>query len=81
MLKDDLYTEVGISNTRLNGKNIGSTYSIADETTKLGYIELAKRIKTEFGTLDTSINAGRSFYEFKDNEEILRHCTRLLSKR
>jgi hypothetical protein len=64
LLKDDLYTEIGLSNTKLKGKD-----SVQSETTKLGYIELAKRIKTDIGTIDASINKGKSFYEFKDNEK------------
>lgn len=69
MLKDDLYTEIGFSNTKLKGKDIGDDDPVQSETTKLGYIELAKRIKTDIGTIDTSINKGKSFYEFKDNEK------------
>ncbi|WP_201341021.1 hypothetical protein [Abyssogena phaseoliformis symbiont] len=80
LLKDDLYAEVGLSNTKLNGKNIGSTYLIADEITKLGYVELAKRMKTDIGTVDTNVNAGKSFYEFKDNEKSYGICARLLPK-
>ena len=69
MLKDDLYAELGFSNTKLNGKNIGDIYKIASETTKQGYLELAKRIKTDIGTIDISINTGKSFYEFKNDEK------------
>lgn len=64
LLLDDLYAEIGLSNTKLKGKD-----SDQSETTKLGYIELAKRIKTDIGTIDTSINKGKSFYEFKDHEK------------
>jgi hypothetical protein len=66
---DNIYIETGFSHTTLHGKNISNNYSIADETTKLGYFELAKRIKLKNSTIDVSLNAGKSFYEFKNDEK------------
>ena len=69
MLKDDLYIELGGSYTKLNGETLGNTYEIVDENTKQVYTELAKRwILGEYGTLDTTFNIGKSYYEFKSNE-------------
>jgi len=67
MLRDDFYAEIGDSHTKLNGKVFGD-YEIKDEKTSIGYIELAKRWESSFGTIDTTANAGQVFYEYKDNE-------------
>jgi len=67
MLSDDFYAEVGGSYTKLNGEVFG-LYEIKDETTKLAYLEVAKRWESAIGTLDTTANAGRVFYEYKENE-------------
>ncbi|MEN4054046.1 hypothetical protein [Sulfurimonas sp. NWX79] len=67
MLRDDFYAEIGGSHTKLNGKVFGD-YEIKDEKTSIGYIELAKRWESSFGTIDTTANAGQVFYEYKDNE-------------
>jgi len=68
MLQDDLYIELGGSYTKLNGSKLGSSYEIVDETTKQTYIELAKRWQISDVTIDTSANFGRSYYEFKSDE-------------
>ncbi|WP_419763941.1 MAG: cadherin repeat domain-containing protein [Arcobacter sp.] len=68
MLQDDLYGEIGVSYTRLNGSKIGTSYEIVDETTKQTYIELAKRWEVSSFTIDTSANFGRSYYEYKKDE-------------
>jgi len=68
MIKDDLYIELGSSLTKLNGKTLGSDYKIVDETTKIAYLELVKRYNLSSGTFDISANCGKSYYEFKDNE-------------
>lgn len=68
MLQDDLYLELGGSYTKLNGSKIGTSYEIVDEKTKQAYIELAKRWEVSEITIDTSANFGRSYYEFKKDE-------------
>lgn len=68
MLLNDLYAEIGASYTKLNGSKIGSSYEIVDEKTKQAYIELAKRWDVSDITIDTSANFGRSYYEFKSDE-------------
>jgi hypothetical protein len=68
MLQDDLYLELGGSYTRLNGSKLGSSYEIVDETTKQTYFEVAKRWQVSEITIDTSANFGRSYYEFKSDE-------------
>lgn len=68
MLQDDLYGEIGVSYTRLNGSKLGSSYEIVDETTKQTYIELAKRWQISDVTIDTSANFGRSYYQYKADE-------------
>ncbi len=68
MLQDDLYLELGGSYTKLNGSKIGTSYEIVDEKTKQTYIELAKRWEVSEITIDTTANFGRSYYEFKKDE-------------
>jgi len=68
MLQDDLYLELGGSYTKLNGSKIGSSYEIVDEKTKQTYIEAVKRWEVSSFTIDTSANFGRSYYEFKSDE-------------
>lgn len=67
MVMDDLYIELGGSATKLDGTVFGD-YEIVDETTSLGYIEVAKRWESAIGTIDTTANAGRVNHEFRDNE-------------
>lgn len=69
MLLGDLYTELGGSYTKLNGTNIGTDYIIEDEITKVGYVELVKRVEMPIGTMDTSMNYGRVDYGLKDDED------------
>lgn len=68
MLQDDLYLELGGSYTRLNGSKLGSSYEIVDETTNQFYAEVVKRWQVSDVTIDTSANFGRSYYEFKADE-------------
>ena len=67
MLTDSFYAEVGGSYTKLNGKVFGD-YEVVDETTSLGYLEVAKRWESAIGTIDTTANAGKVMYEFSDDE-------------
>jgi hypothetical protein len=67
MISDDFYAEIGGSYTKLNGEVFGD-YQVSDETTSLGYLEVAKRWETGIGTLDTTANAGKVFHEFSDDE-------------
>jgi hypothetical protein len=67
MIQDSLYLEVGGSYTKLNGEVFGD-YEIVDETTSLGYVEVAKRWESAIGTIDTTANAGKVFHEFSDDE-------------
>lgn len=67
MLTDSFYAEVGGSYTKLNGEVFGD-YEVVDETTSLGYVELAKRWESAIGTIDTTANAGKVFHEFSDDE-------------
>jgi hypothetical protein len=68
MLQDDLYIELGGSYTKLNGSKVGSSYEIVDEKTKQAYLELAKRWEISDVTIDTTANFGRSYYEYKKDE-------------
>ncbi|MDX9796536.1 MAG: Ig domain-containing protein [Arcobacteraceae bacterium] len=68
MLQDDLYLELGGSYTKLNGSKIGTSYEIVDEKTKQAYLELAKRWQISDVTVDTTANFGRSYYEYKKDE-------------
>lgn len=61
MVDDDLYLELGGSSTRLNGKTIGTLYSIDSETTNRAYAEIAKRFDTSMGTFDTTLSGGRLY--------------------
>ena len=70
MLRDDLYAEMGGSYTRLDGKLFGD-YEIKDEDTSLAYVELAKRWESDLGTLDTTLNGAKVFYEYKSDESSL----------
>ncbi len=70
MVEDDLYIELGGSLTELKGKMIGVDYEIKDETTKLAYLEIAKRFDLgQSGTLDITSNVGRVNYDFVNNED------------
>lgn len=64
---DSFYAEVGGSYTKLNGDVFGD-YQVVDETTSLGYVELAKRWESAIGTIDITTNAGKVFHEFSDDE-------------
>jgi opacity protein-like surface antigen len=68
MFMDDLYVEIGASLTELNGGMLGTAYEVVDESTKLAYIELAKRIETSIGTIDTTANAGEVYHDFGSDE-------------
>jgi hypothetical protein len=68
MFMDDLYVEIGASLTELNGGMLGTAYEVVDESTKLAYIELAKRIETSIGTIDTTANAGEVYHDFTSDE-------------
>lgn len=67
MLYDDFYAEVGGSYTRLRGKVFGD-YEIKGEKTSLSYLEVAKRWKNSFGTIDTTFNIGKVFHDFVKDE-------------
>ena len=70
-LSDTLYAEIGANRTDLHGTKIGSLFEITDETTKRAYAELVKRLKGDFGVLDASVNIGRTYYEFADDENFV----------
>lgn len=70
-LTDTLYAEIGANRTDLHGTKIGSLFEITDETTKRAYAELVKRLKGDFGVLDASVNIGRTYYEFADDENFV----------
>lgn len=70
-LTESLYAEVGGNITDLHGTKIGSIFEISDEKTKRAYAELAKRFRGDFGTLDASINVGRTYYEFAKDENFV----------
>ena len=67
MINNDLYVEIGGSSTKLKGSVFGD-YEVVDETTNLGYIEVAKRWESIIGTIDITANAGRINHEFSNNE-------------
>lgn len=68
MLYQDLYLELGVSYTSLNGSDIGTNYTMSDEITRQAYFEIAKRWKTSIGTIDTTANYGIVDYEFVSNK-------------
>lgn len=68
MIQNDLYVELGASLSELNGKKLGTDYEIVDETTKLAYIEVAKRFEIDYATIDITLNTGRIFKEFSSDE-------------
>ncbi|DAB36635.1 MAG TPA: hypothetical protein CFH80_03810 [Sulfurospirillum cavolei] len=70
-LTDTLYAEIGANRTDLHGTKIGSLFEVTDETTKRAYAELVKRLKGDFGVLDASVNIGRTYYEFADDENFV----------
>lgn len=70
-LTDTLYAEMGANRTDLHGTKIGNWFEISDETTKRAYAELVKRLKGDFGVLDASVNIGRTYYEFADDENFV----------
>jgi len=70
-LTESLYAEVGGNITDLHGSKIGSIFEISDEKTKRAYAELVKRFRGDFGTLDTSVNVGRTYYEFAKDENFV----------
>ena len=67
MLTNSFYAEVGGSTTTLSGDVFGD-YEVADESTSLAYIEVAKRWESVIGTVDTTANAGQVFHDFSDDE-------------
>ncbi|WP_345980508.1 hypothetical protein [Sulfurimonas sp. HSL3-2] len=68
MMMDSLYVEIGAAATKLDGKRLDSSYKVSDETTRLGYIEAAKRWQSNFATIDTTLNASKVKYEYKADE-------------
>lgn len=68
MMMDSLYVEVGGSAIKLDGATLSPSYKIKDETTSLGYIEVARRWKNAFATVDITANASKVDYEFKRDE-------------
>jgi hypothetical protein len=67
-IRNDIYSEIGVSRTQLRGGNIGNNYLIKDERTDRLYIELAKRTETDIGTLDVTVNTGKVFHQYSSNK-------------
>lgn len=70
-LTDTLYLELAGNYTKLYGSKIGGLFEIKDETTKRAYAEIVKRFNGDFGTVDTSVNIGQTYYEFTKDETFI----------
>lgn len=70
-LTNTLYLELAGNYTKLYGSKIGSWFEIKDETTKRAYAEIVKRFVGDFGTVDTSVNIGQTYYEFTKDETFI----------